>query len=41
MEMQNSIKFKEQEGDSVLDFPFGVGIVSSKTRTVVYSRVFH
>lgn len=41
MEMDNSVKFGEHESDLVLDYPFGVGIVSRKTRSILYSRVFH
>jgi hypothetical protein len=41
MEMENSIKFERHESDCGVDFPFGVGIVATRTRTVLYARVFH
>ena len=41
LEMENSIKFTENEGDRFLDYPFGVAVVTVSSRCVLYSRVFY
>ena len=41
MEMENSIKFSKHEADITIDYPCGIGIVSSESKSIIYTRIFH